>query len=72
MCSIESITTHIPSHEVEEIREYCSPILKYSKLPKSNLPKEELLVLKRVNSKIDIIIVKADKGINYRDELFGL
>jgi hypothetical protein len=62
LCSIESITYHLSTHEAEQIRQECSRILRLSKLPKPNLSKEEFQSICNLNDNPNIIILKFDKG----------
>jgi len=62
LCSMESITHHLPTHEAEEIRQACGRILHLSKPPKPSLSKEEFQYICHLNDNPNIIILKFDKG----------
>lgn len=53
----------MPDNTKEQIRQDCSIILRKSKPPpKSNISKEEYLVLKSLKSNPNVVVLKADKG----------
>jgi hypothetical protein len=53
---------HLPFHQAKEIQKECGTILRFSKLHKPNLSKEEFHSIHKLNNNHNIIILEVGEG----------
>lgn len=64
ICSVEDVLAknNIKKEDLEAMRQDVSAVLRHSKPPKPNLPKNQYLALNNLRKNQDVIILRADKG----------
>ena len=58
----ESACAKLPREEAQSLRAEVTGMLKSTKIPKSNISKEERVALKELSKSKDLLIMNADKG----------